>query len=842
MLVRELAVKYNISEDVILSALKDLKLRAKGDAHELSPAVLGLLKGELESKGLIPVIKEEEEPVKKPAKKRAPAKKSDDAAEGGKEKPVAKKKSPLKGKGDAKPDDKAKEPAHEPVTVRIVTKPEPKPVEVPKPVVRAPDARSVEGPVEPVAAPVVLPEVPNELAQFENVTTEERVTTTDANGKKVITVVKKVVKTIKKVEQPQFISVKPLAKRREEEQAALHAARNAHTAAQQTVPSSDQAPAAPTGPVKYDGPLRDIEVKVPITVGDLAFRIQEKANALLKILMGMGIFANINQNLGEEIASKICKELGYNLIVLKSQEEQVIDLHDKAKDDPSTLKPRAPIVTFMGHVDHGKTSLMDCIRKTKVVDSEHGGITQHIRAYSVPMSKGTITFLDTPGHAAFTAMRARGAHVTDLVVLVIAANEGIMPQTLEAIDHAKAAGVPIIVALNKMDRKDADADKVKKQLSENDLLPEDWGGKTVVAPVSAVTGEGIDNLLEMILLESEILELKANPDKTASGIIVEAHLSPGRGAVATIIVQSGTLKEGDIVVVGPYYGKAKAIFDDHQRHVRVAGPSMPVEILGLSAVPEAGEKFFVVESDKVAREISETRMEKFKADRLKDNNKITLEDLLAQKKAGEVQDLNIVLKGDVQGSVEALREALAKVPKTNKEVNVKFIHSGVGDVNASDIILAHVSKAIIIAFNVGTNTDANTELEKSPVDVRRYNIIYDAVNDVKAALEGLLKPDTKRHFIARAEIRQVFKLSKSGLVAGCFMLKGRMRQKMEVEVIRNGEVIHTSKISALKRFKDDVKEVGEGFECGISVDKFDGYQVGDIIEAFQIEQIARKLA
>ena len=373
-------------------------------------------------------------------------------------------------------------------------------------------------------------------------------------------------------------------------------------------------------------------------------------------------------------------------------------------------------------------------------------------------------------------------------------------------------------------------------------MPEDWGGKTVVAPVSAVTGQGIDNLLEMILLESEILELKANPNKKAAGIVVEAHLSPGRGAVATLIVQSGTLKESDVVVFGPYYGKAKAMFDDHQRHVKEAGPSTPVEILGLSAVPEAGEKFFVVENEKVAREISEMRMEKFKADRLKDNNKITLEELLAQKKAGEVQDLNIVLKGDVQGSVEALRQALAKVPSTNKEVNVKFIHSGVGDVNASDVILAHVSKAIIIAFNVGSNADANAEIEKSPVDVRRYNIIYDAVNDVKAALEGLLKPDTKRHFVARAEVRQVFNLTKSGLVAGCFILKGRMRQKMDVDVIRNGETVHSSKISALKRFKDDVKEVGEGFECGISVDKFDGYQVGDIIEAFQIEEIARKLA
>ncbi len=813
MLVRELAAKYNLGEDMLLAMLKELKLRSKGDAHELSPAVLALLKGELQSRGLIPEEKEEEPPkkpaAKKPAAKRAPVKKA--AAPAAKKKAPAVKKTTAKPKKTALSDEKDAPLAPEPVTVRFVTKAPPKPVEPPKPVVRAPDARSVEGPIH---------EIPNELAQFDR----PAVANADPAA------------APKAAAQPEFISVKPLAKRREEEQAALHAARNAHNA------SEAEVSAAPASPAKYEGPLRDIEIKLPITVGDLAFRIQEKANTVLKILMGMGIFANINQNLGEEIARKICEALGYNLIQAKSQEEQAIDLHEKASDDPSMLKPRAPIVTFMGHVDHGKTSLMDCIRKTKVVDTEHGGITQHIRAYSVPMDKGSITFLDTPGHAAFTAMRARGAHVTDIVVLVIAANEGIMPQTEEAIDHAKAAGVSIVVALNKIDRKDADPDMVKKQLSEHDLLPEDWGGKTVVAPVSAVTGEGVDHLLEMILLEAEILELKANPDKRAAGIVVEAHLSPGRGAVATLIVQSGTLKEGDIVVVGPHYGKAKALADDHERSVKQVGPSMPVEILGLSAVPEAGEKFFVMENEKVAREICETRMEKVKADRLKSGNKITLEDLLAQKEAGEVQELNLVVKGDVQGSVEALREAIAKAPSTNKEVNVKFIHSGVGDVNASDVILAHVSKAIIIAFSVNINADATTEMEKTPVDIRRYNIIYDAVNDVKAALEGLLKPETKRHFVARAEVRQVFKLSKAGTVAGCFMLKGRMRPRMEAEVIRNGETIHTSKISALKRFKDDVKEVGEGFECGISVDKFDTYEVGDIIEVFTTEEIARKLA
>ena len=834
MLLKDLAKELNLAEDVLQSTLKSLKLRAKGEVQDLSPAVMSVLKSELEDKGL---IAKKVEPEKKPAKK-APAKK---VAPSGEKKPAPKKVAKPEEEKTPDVEEAKKEEVpvvkeHVPETPAVKSEVSAKSAPVDKSAHKPQVARYVEPPTEEekVAAAQKL-DLPNELAQFEK-RTEEHVSI--VNGKRII---KKVVRTVlvtkKPAEAPAFIAVQPLPKRRP-------ASRDGHGVDHKRhddKTATSAADAGPQAPAKRDGPLQDIEIRVPVTVGELAFKLQQKANIVLKTLMGMGIFASINQNLGADIVQKVCQEFGFNLIEMKSQEEQAIAVHEKEKEDPALLKPRAPVVTFMGHVDHGKTSLLDAIRKTKVVDTEHGGITQHIRAYSVKLPKGDITFLDTPGHAAFTAMRARGAHVTDLVVLVIAANEGIMPQTEEAINHARAAGVSIVVALNKSDLKDANPDMVKKQLMEHDLTPEDWGGKTVVVPVSAVTGQGIDNLLDMILLEAEMLQLRANPDKKSAGIVVEAHMSPGKGALATLIVQSGTLHEGDMVVVGPYYGKVKALFDDHDRHVKEAGPSMPVEILGLSAVPDAGERFFVVEDEKVARQIALVREEKLKADRLRSTSKITLEDLLATRQAGEVRDLNIVLKGDVQGSVEALKGALEKVPSESKEVRIKFIHVGVGEVNPSDVILAHASKAIIISFNVGTASTATDELEKSPVEIRRYTVIYDIVSDVKAALEGLLKPDTKRIFLARAEVRQVFKLSKSGIVAGCYILKGRMRNRLSVDIIRNSVTVHTGKIGVLKRFKDDVKEVGEGFECGISVDGYTAYEVGDIIEAFEVEEIARKL-
>jgi translation initiation factor IF-2 len=493
----------------------------------------------------------------------------------------------------------------------------------------------------------------------------------------------------------------------------------------------------------------------------------------------------------------------------------------------------------MGHVDHGKTSLVDRIRSSKIADDEHGGITQHIGAYSVKLPKGKITFLDTPGHEAFTAMRSRGANITDIVVIVIAADEGIMPQTVEAIDHARAAGVPIMVALNKIDKKTANPDRVKKQLSEIDLMPEDWGGKTVVVGVSAITGQGIDDLLELILLESELLELRVNAEKNASGIVIEAHISKGRGAVASLIVQSGTLREGDMIVVGPYYGKVKALFDDHERPIKEAGPSTPVEILGLSEVPSAGEKFYVIKDEKKAKEIAENRAEKIKADKLAGSAKISLEDLYAKIKDADVKEMRLVIKTDVQGSLEAIKEAFNKIPQN--EVKLRIMHGAVGDVNTSDVLLALASEAVIIAFNVRVDHNAQQELEKSPVDVREYRIIYDAVEDVKKALEGMLAPKIKKIFLGRAEVRQVFKLSKGGIIAGSYIQKGKIKNRSQIVVLRNGKEMFVGNISSLKRFKDDVKEVGENFECGIGIDGFPDVSVGDLIEAFDVEHIARKL-
>ena len=586
-------------------------------------------------------------------------------------------------------------------------------------------------------------------------------------------------------------------------------------------------------------PMGDLEIDIPISVKDLAVRMQQKPSVVLKKLMEKGILATINQGLSEETVKDLAQGFGFTFTKFKSQEEHFLEKHAAEKEDPKLLKPRSPVVTFMGHVDHGKTSLLDKIRKTKVADKEHGGITQHIGAYLVAVPKGKIAFLDTPGHEAFTSMRARGAHITDLVVLVVAADEGIMPQTDEAIDHARAANVPIIVALNKIDKRGIDIDRVKKQLAERDLNPEDWGGKTIVVGVSALTGEGIDQLLEMILLEAELLELKANPDRKASGIVVEAKLSQGRGSIATVIVQNGTLRDGDTIIVGPHYGRIKAMLDDHERPIKEAGPAMPAEILGLSGVPEAGEKFYAIDDEKIGREIVTRRQDQIKAQKLQPTQKITLEDLYAQIKEGKLKELNIILKADVQGSLEALNDSLAKIP--SDQIQLKTIHKGVGEINTSDIILAEASNAIVIGFNIDVGPRAKEEIEKRQVDVRTYRIIYDAINDIKNALQGLLEPKLKKKFLGRVEIRQVFKLSRSGIVAGCFVSKGKVSRKASIDIVRNGDVVFTGSISSLKRFKDDVREVAEGFECGITIQGFDAIESGDIVEAFEFEKIARTL-
>ncbi|MBI4972301.1 MAG: translation initiation factor IF-2 [Candidatus Omnitrophica bacterium] len=584
--------------------------------------------------------------------------------------------------------------------------------------------------------------------------------------------------------------------------------------------------------------LKELSLRLPITLKDLAVQLQEKPSVLIKAFMDMKVMVGINQVLGEAQAALICEKFGFKIKEALGAEESLLSIH-RQPDAAAELKSRPPIVTFMGHVDHGKTSLLDAIRKTKVVESEHGGITQHIGAYRVSLPKGEITFLDTPGHEAFTAMRARGARITDMVVLVVAADDGVMPQTQEAIDHARAAGVPIVVALNKIDKAQANIDRVKKQLSELNLLAEDWGGKTIVAGVSAKTGEGIDSLLEMILLEAEMLELKANPKKLASGIVIEAKMAKGRGPVSTLLIQNGTLRLNENIIVGKYYGKIRAMFDDHGRSVTAAGPACAVEVLGIANVPEAGERFFVIADEKLAKDLASRRQEKERQAQLVATKRISLEDLYSQIKEGKLKELKLIIKADVRGSLEAIKDLLNK---TNvSEIKMEFIHEGVGDINASDVILAVASNALILGFNVNADERAQELIAKEGVDVRTYNIIYELANDIKQALEGMLEPKLKKVFCGRAEVRKVFKLTRAGTVAGCFVSKGKILRSNSVSLVRNGEVVFEGGISCLKRFKDDVRDVGEGFECGISLSGFDNFQEGDIIDAYEIQKIARKL-
>ena len=585
--------------------------------------------------------------------------------------------------------------------------------------------------------------------------------------------------------------------------------------------------------------FRVIEIIFPLTVKDLAVKLKIKPNELIQKLMKKNIFANLNQVLDRKICERIAEDYKIELKEKPSEEEEVLQLHKEQKKTEK-LKPRAPIVTLMGHVDHGKTLLLDAIRKTNVVDREAGSITQHIGAYEVEINNHRITFLDTPGHEAFTAMRARGAKVTDIVILVVAVDDGIMPQTKEAIDHARAAKVPIIVAINKIDKPHTNVDKVKRQLHEIDLIPEDSGGETITVPVSAKTGEGIDHLLEMIALQAEILELKANPDTPASGTVIEAKITKDSGIMATILVQNGTLKVGDVIISGLQYAKARAMFDDKGERVDEAGPSTPVEILGLSGVPEAGDQFYVVGHEKKAKSIIEKRRLKRREEKLAPiAKKISLEDLSEAIQKGKIKTLKAIVKADVQGSLEAICLSLDKIK--NSEVELAIIHKGVGNVNESDVMLSVASRALIIGFGVGIESKANKMAKSKSIEIKLYSIIYELISDVKTALEGLLEPQIKRNFLGRAEIRQVFKISKFGMVAGCMVKKGTITRGEEIQVKRNDETIYTGRVDSLKRFKDDVKEVKEGFECGIGFSNFNDIKVGDIVEIFHIEKIKRKL-
>ncbi len=579
-------------------------------------------------------------------------------------------------------------------------------------------------------------------------------------------------------------------------------------------------------------------VKIPdeITVGELASRMKKTAGEVIKLLMKNGIMAGINQTIDFDTAEFVATELGCKVEkeITVTIEERIIDDH---VDSAEELEGRAPVVVVMGHVDHGKTSTLDAIRKTSVTAGEAGGITQHIGAYTVEVNGQMITFLDTPGHAAFTAMRARGANATDIAILVVAADDGIMPQTVESINHAKAAGVPIIVAINKMDKHTANPDKIKEQLTKYDLIPEEWGGDTIICPISAKTGMGLDDLLEMVLLTAEVQELKANPNRRAKGVVIEARLDKTRGPVATLLVQNGTLKQGDIVIAGTAVGRVRVMTNDKGRTVKSAGPSYPVEITGLGDVPNAGDAFDAVTDERMARELVEQRRQAEKDALAKLNQKVTLENLFAKIGEGEMKELPLIVKADVQGSAEAVKASLEKI--SNEEVRVRVIHAAVGAVNESDILLASTAGAIIVGFNVRADSAAQASAQRSKVDMRFYRVIYDAIDEIEAAMKGMLAPNYQQVIIGHAEVRQTYKVSAIGTVAGCMVKDGKVSRDAQVRVLRDNIVIHEGEIGSLQRFKDQAKEVTAGFECGMTIAKYNDLKEGDIFECFVMEEIKR---
>ncbi|MBX4259032.1 translation initiation factor IF-2 [Clostridium estertheticum] len=583
-----------------------------------------------------------------------------------------------------------------------------------------------------------------------------------------------------------------------------------------------------------------VVIESTITVKDLADTLKRPYVEVIKQLIFIGVMAGMNQEIDFATAEKVIEKYGA-LAVLKDLEEgKIADDEDIEENDAELGTDKKPaVVTVMGHVDHGKTSLLDCIRKSKVTETEAGGITQHIGAYTVNINGEKITFLDTPGHEAFTAMRARGAQITDIVILVVAADDGIMPQTEEAINHCKAAGVPMIVAINKIDRPGANIDKVKQELTEHGLVAEDWGGDTICVPVSAHTKEGIDTLLEMILITAEMLELKANTKRHAKGTVIEGKLDKGRGPLATLLVQNGTLHTGDSIIVGSTYGRIRAMFDDKGKKIKTAGPSIPVEILGLSDVPSAGDRFNVIKDEKTARNMAEARKTNLREEHFETSNRVSMENLYNQIQEGSVKELGVIVKADVQGSVEAVRQSLEKLSTDN--VKVRVIHSGVGAITETDVVLAAASNAIIIGFNVRPDNNAAIVGEKEKVEIKTYRIIYDALDDIKLAMLGMLDPVYKEVVLGRVEIRQIYKVSNVGTIAGSYVLTGKITRNSSVRVLRNGIVITESTLASLKRFKDDAKEVAAGFECGLSVEKFNDLKEGDIIEAFIMEEIKPKL-
>ncbi|MDA3947896.1 MAG: translation initiation factor IF-2, partial [Spirochaeta sp.] len=582
---------------------------------------------------------------------------------------------------------------------------------------------------------------------------------------------------------------------------------------------------------------KEIDIMEVVTVSELARKMNLKANELIGKLMGMGMMVTINQQIDRETAEILAGEYGCRVNVVSLYDETLIETE---KDEAADLRERSPIVTVMGHVDHGKTKLLDAIRSTNVVDDEHGGITQHIGAYQVSLDQGVLTFLDTPGHEAFTLMRARGAQVTDVVILVVAANDGVMPQTREAISHAKDAGVPIIVAINKVDLPEANVDRVKQQLSELELIPDEWGGQTPMVEVSALQREGIEDLLETVLLQAELLELKANYGRRAEGKVIESRIDPGRGTVASVLIERGTLRVGDSFIAGIFPGKVRAMFNDRGQRIEEAPPSTPVEILGFDGVPDSGDPFQVTEDEKSARQVGAKRQELKRVEVAKNVKKVTLDNLYDSIQEGAIQELKVVIKGDVHGSVDALQSALEKL--STPEIRLVAIHASAGAINEGDIMLASASNALVVGFHVRPTPRAQQLAEREKVEIKKYSIIYDAVEDVRAAMEGMLAPDLQEQTIGAVEVRDTFKVPKIGIVAGSYVTEGKVQRKANVRVFRDNVQIHEGTISSLKRFKEDVKEVDSGYECGIGISNLQDVQVGDTLEIYVVKEVARKLS
>lgn len=633
-------------------------------------------------------------------------------------------------------------------------------------------------------------------------------------------------KIVKKEEKPKSPEKKPAPVAKEKPA----------PAAKEKPPEVTPPPIAPKSepePDTHEEGFELVQIGENTPVRELAEKLKCTPNDVIKELMVFGILANINQALNFEIASKVADKLGFEVELQIEKSE--LDFSEDEEDNVKDHVPRAPIVTIMGHVDHGKTSLLDAIRKTDVTKFEAGGITQHIGAYQAHVKGSAITFLDTPGHEAFTAMRARGAQVTDIVVLVVAADDGIKPQTKEAVHHAEAAGVPILVAINKIDKADAKPDEVKKQLADLGLLPEDWGGQTIYVEVSALNGTGIDHLLENLILQAEIMELKANPKLLGKGVVIESKLDKGRGPIATMIIEKGTLKVGEPFIVGCYFGKVRALIDDKGKKIKKAAPSTPVEVVGLPDVPQPGDHFMVVRDEKKARQLSNLRLQEQREIQLAKSTRITMDDLHQQIVEGQIKELNLIVKADVQGSIHAVQEAFGNLG--DKEVRIKCIHDAVGGITESDVLLASASNAIIIGFNVRPTDQATRLATRDKVDIRLYSIIYDAINDMRQAMDGMLAPKFKEKIIGKAEIREVFTIPKVGTIAGCHVLSGKIERNLEARLIRDNVVVYQGKIASIRRFKDDVKEVASGYDCGISIEKFQDMKQGDIIEPFILEEV-----